>query len=74
MQIGDVVHLDGLKAEYNRFGGDHFAACTLPDGDYVIVALDDNHVKLAWSDAGGCPSRKHHYRIGKEAFSSSIAM
>jgi hypothetical protein len=74
MQIGDVIHLDGLKAEYNHFDRGHFAACTLPDGDYVIVAFEDNHVKLAWTDAGGCPSRKHRYRIGKVAINSSTAM
>jgi hypothetical protein len=65
MQIGDRIHLDGLKAEYSLFDRDRFSACTLPDGDYEIVALEDNHVKLAWTDAGGFPSRKHRYRIGK---------
>lgn len=74
MQIGDIVHLDGLRAEYNLFGRDRFAACTLPDGDYVIVALEDNHVKLAWTDASGCPSRKHQYRIGKAALTSPAAV
>ncbi len=74
MQIGDVIHLDGLRAEYNFFGRDRFSACTLPDGDYVIVALEDNNIKLAWSDAGGCPSRKHRYRVGKAALISSTAV
>jgi hypothetical protein len=74
MQIGDVVHLDGLTAEYNHFGRDHFATCRLPDGNYVIVALEENHVKLAWTDSTGCPSRKHRYRMGKAAFNSSIAV
>ena len=74
MQIGDIVHLDGLTAEYNLFGRDRFSACTLPDGDYVIVALEGNHVKLAWSDAGGCPSRKHRYRVVKAALVSSAAV
>jgi hypothetical protein len=67
MQIGDVIHLDGLKAEYNFCGRDRFSACTLPDGDYQIVALEDKHIKLAWTDARGCPSRKHRYRVGKAA-------
>ena len=58
MQIGDVIHLDGLRAEYNFFGRDRFSACQLPDGDYVIVALEDNNIKLAWTDAGGCPFAK----------------
>ena len=58
MQIGDVIHLDGLKAEYNFFGRDRFSACTLPDGDYVIVALEDNHIKLAWTDAERLPVAK----------------
>jgi len=70
MQIGDIIHLDGLRAEYNFFGRDRFSACTLPDGDYVILAFEDNHVKLAWSDASGCPSRKHRYRIEKAACTS----
>ncbi len=72
MQIGDIIHLDGLRAEYNFFGRDRFSACTLPDGDYVIVALEDNHIKLAWTDASGCPSRKHRYRIGKAACTSPV--
>jgi hypothetical protein len=72
MQIGDVVHLDGLKAEYNRFGRDHFAACTLPDGDYVILGFRNNYVELAWSDPTGCPSRKHRYRISKAAFNNLV--
>jgi hypothetical protein len=74
MQIGDIIHLDGVKAEYNIFGRDRFAACTLPAGDYVIVALEDNHVKLAWTDSSGYPSRKHRYRIGKAAFTPSVAV
>jgi hypothetical protein len=74
MQIGDIVHLDGLKAEYNLFGRDRFSACTLPNGDYVVMALEDNHVKLAWSDASGCPSRKHRYRVWKAALISSAAL
>ncbi len=39
MQIGDVVHLDGLKAEYSLFGRDRFSSCTLPDGDYVCTRV-----------------------------------
>jgi hypothetical protein len=74
MRIGDIIHLGGLSAEYNLFGRDHFATCTLPDGDYVIVALEDNHVKLAWTDSSGSPSRKHRYRIGKAAFTTSTAV
>lgn len=74
MRIGDILHLDGLKAEYNRFGRDQFSACTLPDGNYVIVALEDNHVKLAWTDASGFPSRKHRYRLVKTAVSSFTAV
>lgn len=70
MQVGDVVHLDGLKAEYSLFGRDRFSACTLPNGDYVIVGFEEKYVKLAWSDAGGYPSRKHRYRIEITAFGS----
>jgi hypothetical protein len=63
MQVGDVIHLDGLKAEYSLFGKDRFSACTLPSGDYVIVGFEEKYVKLAWSESGGYPSRKHRYRI-----------
>jgi hypothetical protein len=71
MQVGDVVHLDGLKAEYSLFGRDRFSACTLPNGDYVIVGFEEKYVKLAWSDASGYPSRKHRYRIEITAFGSA---
>jgi hypothetical protein len=68
MRIGDVVHLDGLKGEYSLFGRDRFCACTLPDGDYVIVGFEDGYVKLAWSEVSGAPSRKHRYRVDRSAF------
>lgn len=74
MRIGDIIHLDGLRAEYNFFGRNQFSACTLPDGDYVILGFEEDHVKLAWSDAGGHPSRKHRYRVGKAAFTPSAAV
>jgi hypothetical protein len=67
MQIGDIIHLDGQKAEYNLFGRDRFSACTLPDGDYEILAVEGDRVKIAWTDASGSPSRKHRYRIVKKA-------
>lgn len=63
MQIGDVIHLDGLKAEYSLFGRDRFSTCTLPNGDYVILGFEEGYVKLAWSEGTGAPSRKHRYRI-----------
>jgi hypothetical protein len=63
MQVGDVIHLDGLKAEYSLFGKDRFSNCTLPDGNYVILSVEDEYIKLAWSDSDGLPSRKHRYRI-----------
>jgi hypothetical protein len=74
MQIGDIIHLRGLRAEYNFFGRNRFADCTLPDGDYVILGFEDNHVELAWSDPGGYPSRKHRYRIGKAAVTPAVAV
>jgi hypothetical protein len=70
MQIGDVVHLDGLKAEYSLFGRDRFSMCTLPNGDYVVLGFDEGYVKLAWSDETGSPSRKHRYRVEKTAFNA----
>jgi len=63
MQIGDIMHLDGLKAEYSLYGRDRFTTCTLPDGNYIIVGIEDSYIKLAWSDVRGCPSKKHRYRI-----------
>lgn len=70
MQIGDVLHLNGLKAEYSLFGKDRFSRCTLPDGQYVVVGIEDDFVRLAWSDADGHPSRKHRYRIDYETVRS----
>jgi len=71
MQVGDVIHLDGVKAEYSLFGRDRFSACTLPDGYYVILGFEENYVRLAWSDSEGIPSRKHRYRIQKTFVASS---
>ncbi len=66
MQVGDVIHLKGLSAEYSLFGKDRFSRCTLPDGDYVIEGFDCDYIRLAWRELGGSASRKHRYRIGKE--------
>lgn len=63
MQVGDIIHLDGQRAEYSRFGKDRFSSCTLPDGRYVIVGFEGDYVSLAWSEADGRVSRKHRYRI-----------
>ncbi len=70
MEVGDVIHLDGEKAEYSMFGKDRFSACTLPDGNYVILGFEEEFIKLAWSDMGGYPSRKHRYRIPKKCVHS----
>jgi hypothetical protein len=70
MRVGDVVHLDGLKAEYSLYGRDRFTTCTLPDGNYVVLDIEDSYVKLAWSDFGGFPSKKHRYRIHMEAIAA----
>jgi hypothetical protein len=74
MQIGDVIHLDGLRAEYSLFGRDRFSTCTLPDGDYVVLGMEENYVNLAWSDGSGYPSRKHRYRIEKAVFGCAVAV
>jgi hypothetical protein len=63
MQIGQIIHLDGLKAEYSLFGKDRFSNCTLPGGDYVIIAVEEGYINLAWSGPDGRPSRKHRYRV-----------
>ncbi len=68
VQVGDVVHLDGLRAEYSHYGRERFTPCTLPDGDYIIVGFEDGYVKLAWTNAGGAPSVKHRYRIETAKF------
>jgi hypothetical protein len=68
MRIGDIVHLDGLKAEYSLYGKDRFTTCTLPDGNYIIVGIEESYIKLAWSDIRGIPSKKHRYRIQLAAF------
>ena len=73
MQVGDVIHLDGLKAEYSLFGKDRFSNCTLPDGDYVVVGFEESYIKLAWSDPAGQPSRKHRYRIRVNDIGSSMS-
>jgi hypothetical protein len=70
MRVGDIIHLDGEKAEYSLFGKDRFSACTLPNGDYVVLGFEDEYIKLAWSDVGGYPSRKHRYRIQKRSIDS----
>ncbi len=66
MRVGDVIHLDGLRAEYSHYGRDRFTPCTLPNGEYVIVGFDDGYVKLAWKNATtGGASPKHRYRVQK---------
>jgi hypothetical protein len=69
LQVGEVIHLDGQRAEYSLYGRDRFSACTLPDGDYVVLGFEENYVKLAWSDSDGGASRKHRYRIDRAAVS-----
>jgi len=70
MRVGEVIHLDGQKAEYSLYGRDRFSACTLPNGNYVVLGFEDNYVQLAWSDADGGVSRKHRYRIERSAVAS----
>ncbi|MFC1834045.1 hypothetical protein ACFL2Q_04840 [Thermodesulfobacteriota bacterium] len=70
MQVGDVIHLNGIKAEYSLFGKDRFSWCTLPDGNYVVLGIEESYVRLAWSDYDGYPSRKHRYRIDTEILPS----
>jgi hypothetical protein len=67
MQVGQVIHLDGLKAEYSLFGKDRFSNCTLPEGFYVVTGFEEDYINLAWSDRDGHASRKHRYRV-KQVF------
>lgn len=71
MRVGDIIHLDGEKAEYSLFGRDRFSTCTLPNGNYVILGFEDEYVKLAWSDSDGGASRKHRYRIERTVVAST---
>ncbi len=63
VEIGDVIHLNGIKAEYRLYGKRSFFGCIMPDGDYVVLDFEQGHTYLAWSEAGGYPSRKHRYRV-----------
>lgn len=63
MKVGDVIHLNGIKAEYRLFGKKSFRGCIMPDGDYVVLSFEEGHVNLAWQEADGRPSKKHRYRV-----------
>ena len=63
MKIGDVIHLNGIKAEYRLHGKKSFHGCVMPDGDYVVLDFEQGHTHLAWRDGGGLPSKKHRYRV-----------
>ncbi len=63
MEIGDIIHINGIKAEYRLYGKRSFSGCIMPDGDYVILDFEQGHTFLAWREAGGHPSRKHRYRV-----------
>lgn len=63
MKVGDVIHLNGIKAEYRLFGKKSFRGCIMPDGDYVVLGFEQGHVNLAWQEADGQPSKKHRYRV-----------
>ena len=69
MEKGDVIHLKGIKAEYRLFGKKTYSQCILPDGDYIVLGIEDGFVNLAWSDTQGNPSRKHRYRVAESELS-----
>ncbi len=64
MQIGDVIHLDGLKAEYSLFGKDRFSSCTLPNGDYVILGFEETICEA-------CLERPGRYAVKKAQIQSN---
>ncbi len=63
MKIGDIIHLNGIKAEYRLHGKQSSYGCIMPDGDYVVLEFEQGHTHLAWREAGGHPSKKHRYRV-----------
>lgn len=63
MEAMQVIHLNGIKAEYRRFGKVSFHGCIMPDGDYVVLSFEQGHINLAWREPDGAPSRKHRYRV-----------
>jgi hypothetical protein len=63
MEAMQVIHLNGVKAEYRRFGKTSFHGCIIPDGDYVVLSFEQDHINLAWKEPDGSPSRKHRYRV-----------
>jgi hypothetical protein len=63
MQVGDIIHLNGIKAEYRLHGKSGSYGCIMPDGDYVVLKFEQGHIHLAWREAGGQPSKKHRYRV-----------
>jgi hypothetical protein len=63
MEEMPVIHLNGIKAEYRRFGKVSSQECVIPDGDYVVLSFERGHVNLAWREPDGTPSKKHRYRV-----------
>lgn len=63
MEAGDTIHINGIKAEYRLFGKTSFHGCIMPDGDYLVLSFEQDHVNLAWRETDGQPSRKHLYRV-----------
>ncbi len=63
MKAGNTIHINGIKAEYRLYGKKAFRGCIMPDGDYVVMSIERDHVNLAWKQTDGEPSRKHRYRV-----------
>lgn len=63
MKSGNTIHIKGIKAEYRLYGKTAFNGCIMPDGDYVVMSIERDHVNLAWKETDGEPSRKHRYRV-----------
>jgi hypothetical protein len=63
MKAGNTIHIKGMKAEYRLYGKKAFHGCIMPDGDYVVMSIEQGHVNLAWKETDGEPSRKHRYRV-----------
>jgi hypothetical protein len=63
VEIGDIIHLNGIKADYRLYGKKSFHGCIIPDGDYVVLDFEQGHTHLAWREVGGYPSKKHRYRV-----------
>ena len=63
MKAGDILHLNGIRAEYKLYGKKGFRGCIMPDGNYIVLSFEQGFVNLAWQEIDGDPSKKHLYKV-----------